>query len=187
MAKKNKETSQNVDDQIKNLGIGSVIGDLSHYSLSLPKTVSLNLKKESFFSLGGNKMRLNCNNHTCTVPEELSSDEIQKVRNAIDNGTLVEGEVFIPPIERDEEVLKEYCSLIKQFGFNNLDNKSPSVVKIRQLFKKGIDRNWTAKEIANYCINEEKKGKNRKDVVQTLENLHRFSDCPDTLFEVNTK
>ena len=82
--------------------------------------------------------------------------------------------------------MNEYWHLIKTFGLEPTNSKSESVIKFRQLLKNGVDRNWTAKEISSFCIEQEKKYKNRDRVIKLLNDLYKNSDCPVTLLEEPT-
>lgn len=178
------DQTPDISEAIKNLSVGTLLGGEQSSSRKLTAThVSLNLKKESFFSLPSGRVKLTVKQYSCKVPENLTNSEKERLQRAIDSGVLVEGDVFISPIDKNEDVLKEYFSLIKDYGLTMSDEKSPSTIKFRALFRLGVDRNWTAKEIANYCMGMETKGKNRKKILDTLLELHKYSDCPDTLFE----
>lgn len=188
---KNKEKQEEkkdnkVEDAIKNLSLGALVGGVSTVtSPPLNAThVSLNLKRETFFSLPSGKIKLNCTKYSCPIPDNLTADETARIRRALENGILVEGDRFIAPIDRNQDVLREYATEIKQYGLNLNSQKLPTTKKLQTLFRNGVDRNWTAKEIANFCIQEEKNGKNRKEIISVLENLKRYCDCPDTLFEL---
>jgi len=177
-----KDKSKNkVDEAIKTLDISAVMGGQSTETPIKGKVVSLNLKKETFLGIG--PMWFTPKNYCITIPSNLTADQVERVRNALKAGILVEGDVYIPPIDRDEKVLDEYWQLIKAYGLNSTEDKSKSMIAFRKLMKQGTDRNWTAKEIAKYCIKQETAGKNRDRVIKLLKDLHRFSMCPDTLLE----
>lgn len=186
MPRKKKEDTVNADIDSVSLS-GTISADRIDTSKSDIKvrgeTFSLNLKKESFLGIGD--IWLSYKNHTAKIPEDISDALEKKIRNAVAKGILVPGDTFIPPITKDEAVLEEYWEYIKVFGLDVKPEgkQSDSVIKFRKLFKDGVDRNWTAKEIARFCSKREVEYKNRKRVLKLLEDLDRFSMCPDTLTE----
>lgn len=182
---KNKKTNT-VEDTIKNLSIGATIGGDDYYSNSLiGKEVSLNQKKASNFRIGS--LDLTNKRYSAKIKEDITSDQEQVIRKGLSMGLIVEGNVYIPPIDRDNTVLEEYWNLIKVYDLNPADPRSKSMPKFKLLYKKGVDRNWTAKEVAKFCMEQEKKYKNRERVLKLLNDLHKYSDCPDTLLEEPAK
>ena len=176
-----KKKSTDIEDSIKNLNISAVMGGESTLSTVKGKTVSLNLKRESFLGIGS--MWLTPKNYTATVPDNLTPAQEKQVRQSLDLGILVEGDIYIPPIDRRDSVLEEYWQLVKLYGLDAADPKSKSMPAFRKLLKMGVDRNWTAKEVAKYCIKQETAFKNREKVLKLLQDLHKNSLCPDTLLE----
>lgn len=145
------------------------------------KTFSLNLKKQTILGFG--RFWLTPENYSFTVPSDATQDELASITRAVSNGTLVEGDTYVPPIDRDESVLDEYWHLIKTYGLDTNNNKSESTIQFRKIFKNGTDRNWTAKEVAKYCIKKEAEYKNRDKIIRLLQDMHKYSSCPDTLLE----
>lgn len=136
---------------------------------------------QSFFGISN--IWLSYQDHSCVIPDTLTIAEENIVKKALDRGVLVEGDVKIQPIERHQNVLDEYWNLIKIHGLDAANEKSVSLKKFRALYKSGVDRNWTAKEIANYCYRQEQSYKNRKPVLKLLEDIMLFGSGPDTLLE----
>lgn len=176
MARKSKE---NIDQEIDNIDMTVSINNTDYITNSIKgKEISLNFKKESFFGVG--KIWLSSENHSCVVPEEISSADETIIKKAINSGVLILGNSFVPNISRDENVPIEYWDLIKSYGIRPTE-ESKSFKKFKYLIKYGIDRNWTAKEIIKICIENEKQYKNRKDVIKYLESVFDTIQCPDTL------
>ena len=145
------------------------------------KSFSLNLKKQTILGFG--RFWLTPEQYSFTVPEDATQEELAAITRAVSNGTLVEGNTYVPPIDKDQAVLDEYWHLIKTYGLDTNNSKSESTIRFRKIFKEGTDRNWTAKEIAKYCIKQESEYKNRDKIIRLLQDMHKFSSCPDTLLE----
>lgn len=176
-----KNKPNKVDDSIKNLNIAAVMGGEKPVSSVKGKTISLNLKSETFFGVGS--IWLTPKNYTTVVPSTLTPDQEEIIQTALNSGLLLEGDVYVPPLDRQESVLEEYWQLIRAYGLDPADPKSKSMPAFRKLLKTGRDRNWTAKEVAKYCIKQETAYKNREKVLKLLQDLHKNSLCPDTLLE----
>lgn len=182
MSKKNKTA---VDDLIQNIDLSVSSGNQNFFTTSIKgKTISLNQKAQSFFGVGN--IWLTSTNYSAVVPDNITYQEEDTIRKALSAKTIVEGKVYIPPIEKNKDVLTEYWHLVKTFGLDPTNNKSESIVKFRKLLKDGVDRNWTAKEISSFCIEQEKKYKNRDRVIKLLNDVYKNSDCPPTLLEEPT-
>lgn len=174
-----KAKSQDNDIQISGtVGATTISGAKSTTEV---KEISLNQKVESFFGIGS--IWLTHENYTAKIPGNLTSQQIEILQQGLDRGLIVEGNVYIPPIDKNPEVLEEYWHLVKTYGIDTNDEKAISTKAFRKLFRNGVDRNWTAKEIANHCMEREARGKNRDRVMKLLKDTHKYSDCPDTLLE----
>jgi hypothetical protein len=156
-----------------------VAPEVSQQGNLIGKTFSLNQVMETFFGVG--RFWLTPDNYTLTVPKDVKPSELVSISRAISQGILQEGDKYIAPITKNKDVLNEYWHLIKSKGLDTNDNKSESTIKFRALFRNGVDRNWTAKEVAKYCIKQETDYKNRERVLKLLQDMHKFSECPDTL------
>jgi hypothetical protein len=179
MAKKKEQT---VEELIQNIDLSVAQGGaVTHTSSLVGKTFSLNQKKSVIFGVGD--IWLDTKNYKVTITKELSVEHHDIFRKAISAGTLVEGDVKIPPVDKDKAVLEEYWHLIKTYGLSPTDNKSKSTPAFRKLLRIGEDRGWTAKEIAKYCMAREKESKNRENIIRLLKELHRNSECPETFSE----
>lgn len=179
MSKKNKTV---VDDLIQNIDLSVSAGNQNFFTNTIKgKTISLNQKVQPFFGVG--PIWLTSNSYSAIVPDNISYQEEEIIRKALSSNTIVEGKVYIPPIDKNKDVLSEYWHLVKTFGLEPTNNKSESVIRFRQLLKNGVDRNWTAKEITSFCIEQEKKYKNREKVIKLLNDVYKNSDCPVTLLE----
>jgi len=183
MSKKNKQNS--VDDLIQNIDLSVSNGSSTFFTNSIKgKTISLNQKLQPVFGIG--PIWLTSSNYSAVVPDTITYQEEEIIKKGLSSGAIVEGKVYIPPIDKNRDVLNEYWHLIKTFGLEPTNSKSESVIKFRQLLKNGVDRNWTAKEISSFCIEQEKKYKNRDRVIKLLNDLYENSDCPVTLLEEPT-
>lgn len=183
MSKKNKTA---VDDIIQNIDLSVSSEKGTFFTNSLKgKSISLNQKVQSFFGVG--PIWLTSADYSTVVPDSISPQDEEVLKKALSAGTIIEGKTYIPPIERNRDVLEEYWHLVKIFGLDPTNNKSESILKFRKLLKNGVDRNWTAKEISSFCIEQEKKYKNRERVIKLLNDVHRNSDCPATLLEEPTR
>jgi hypothetical protein len=171
-----------VESMINALDLASISGPVVHFSNDVRgKVISLNQKLESFFGVG--KVWLSSKNYSCTVPADASTDDVLLIKEAIAKGILVEGDVYIPPIDRNPSVLEEYWSLVKTYGLETTNDKSPAMIKFRKLLRHGVDRNWTGKEIAAHCIRQEEAYKHRPKIIQLLKEFQANVMCPDTLLE----
>ena len=178
------EDQNKINNAIQNLDIStSLAGKVSVGKSLKGKSITLNQKAESFFGTSNKSIWLGPKTYSMVVPDTITPEEEIEVNNAISLGILVEGNTYIPPIDKDPKVLQEYWSLIKTHGLSPSDPKCKSFPKFSRLLKKPIDRNWTAKEITNYCIQEETKYKNREKIIGYLKAVHINADCPNTLLE----
>jgi len=180
---KNKDS---IKASIDALSISSVVGGETFYPNSIKgKTISLNQKAESFFGVGS--IWLDSQKYSCVVPDTITSQQEEIIRTCLRQGIVVEGDRYIAPIDKDREVLNEYWHLIKTHGLSHTDPKSKSMPKFRALFRNGTDRNWTAKEVSRFCMEEEKKYKNREPILKLLNEMFKYSDSPATLLEEPSK
>lgn len=169
-----------LDTAIENLTINTQTVNGTFLSRSMKgQKLSLNQKRETFIGVGS--MWFTPKEYCLTVPDNITPEQDIELQNLVGMGILVLGEVKVEPIDRDPAVLDEYWTLLKTFGLNPADNKSLSVKKFRELFKKPIDRNWTAKEIIKYCMKQESDTKNRKNILNYLDQMYLNIHCPDTL------
>lgn len=182
MVKKKKE-DEALNSLIQNIDITTISGDTIFNSITVKgKTVSLNFKAETFFGVGS--IWLDINKYSCVIPDTINPKEEEIIKNALKRGILIEGDKYYPRFTRNNDVLEEYWNVIRQFGLESMGSSNAykiSFNKFKNLLKYGTDRNWTAKEIANHCISEEIKYKNRKQVVKLLTELIKLTDAPDTL------
>jgi hypothetical protein len=182
MTKKNKTA---VDDLIQNIDLSVSQGSQTFFTNSLKgKTISLNQKIQPVFGVG--PIWLSSSNYSTVIPDTITYQEEEIIKKALSSGSIVEGNTYISPIDKNKDVLSEYWHLIKTFGLEPNNSKSESVIKFRKLLKEGVDRNWTAKEISSFCIEQEKKYKNRERVIKLLNDVYKNSDCPATLLEEPT-
>tara|TARA_R110002074_G_scaffold402324_1_gene607026 strand:+ start:66614 stop:67180 length:567 start_codon:yes stop_codon:yes gene_type:complete len=176
-----KVAAETVSQDIDTISISGTVGAETSKQTLKGKEISLNQKAESFFGIGD--IWLTHTNYSATVPQNISPQHLSILEGALARGQVVLGNKYIPPIDRKDEVLEEYWHLIKTYGLDSTKDKCPAMVAFRKLFRVGTDRNWTAKEIANFCIERETRSKNRDKTLKLLRDTHRYSSCPDTLLE----
>lgn len=182
MPRKRKEDETDINNLIQSLDITSENAGIISSGIR-GRDIVLNLTQESFFGVG-DKIWLTPNNYTCKIPENLTYEEEKIIRTALAAGSIRLGTQYIPNITRDKEVLAEYWSYVKQYGLSTITDQPgyKTYEKFRKtLLKYGTDRNWTAKEIAKYCIEQEKQYKNRSTVIKLLNEVVLLTNCPDTL------
>ena len=141
------------------------------------REVSINLKVNSYFGVG--PIWLTPENYWCVIPEGLSREDYDIIARSIQNGTLVLGKVFVPPVEKASNVLEKYWLSIERSGFDNKKTKTD----FSMLIKRGSDSGWTALEVVNYCLEKENSGKRRKEVIRLLEQVAKNYDGPLRLYE----
>lgn len=141
------------------------------------KEISINLKVNSYFGVG--PIWLTPENYWCIVPQGLSAEEYDIIARSIQNGTLVLGKVFVPPVEKASNILEKYWLSIERNGFENKKTKTD----FSMLIKRGSDSGWTALEIVNYCLEKENSGRRRKEVIRLLEQVVKNYDGPLRLYE----
>ena len=187
--KSDKTEASDIDKKIDSMDITASLGETSVSTINyVGRKITLNQKVETFFGIGNKKIWLSPNSYTCTVPDNLTNEELDVLRKAIDSKVvIIDSDAYICPIERSDEVLKEYFDYIKQYGLELSDKKSKSVAKFRQLVRIKIDRNWSAKEIIRYCIEQEKKYKNREKIIKILNNVLFNSDAPEFMLDPTKK
>ena len=185
--KSDKPETDPIDAKIESLDISSVMGSTSTATATesyAGRKIALNQKVETFFGVGNKKIWLSPQNYTCVVPQDLTPEETEQLKTAIKQSkVLLDSDKYVAPIERSNDVLSEYFDFIKQYGLDIADKKSKSVAKFRQLVRMKIDRNWSAKEIIRFCIEQEKKYKNRDKIIRLLNNVLFNSDAPEFLLD----
>ena len=141
------------------------------------KEISINLKATSYFGVG--PIWLTPENYWCVVPDTLTYEEYATLSKSLQNGTVVLGKVFVPPVEKASNVLEKYWLAIERNGFDNKKTKTD----FSMLIKRGSDSGWTALEIVNYCLEKENSGRRRKEVIRLLEQVIKNYDGPLRLYE----
>lgn len=160
------EAKNEANDLINALDINVSSTEGNHATKSIVgKKVSLNLKMEQFFGVG--PFRLNKTQYCAKIPDNLTVEETLLIKEALFNGLLLEGEVYVNPNVKDKTVPNEYWDYIKKYGLEP-DRKHKAFQKINHLMRYGSDRGWTLKEITKYCIQQEKIYKSRPRVLKLL-------------------
>lgn len=181
--KSNNKAEESVDQIIESVDVSTTLGNTKTETKPITGlNLTINLAKRTFFGLPSGKIKLGPKDYTCVVPDTLSDEEIVMLKNAIAvNDLVLDTKEYIPPFTRSDEVLKEYFDFIKEYGLDPSNQKSKSIVKFKNLIRMSIDRNWSAKEILRYCIEQETKTKNRPKVIKVLNNALINSTAPDNL------
>lgn len=166
MAAKKKSTTKKSSNS-NDVNITSTVGASGKNSL-VGQKISINLKKESIFGVG--PIWLTPKNYWCEIPDDLTPEEYATISMGLKLGKIVKGKEFIPPVDRDESVLENWYRRIKQFGLSNKNNRDVKELRsdLKYLILSGKDKNWTAKEIAEYCLQREAEGANRREVIRQL-------------------
>ena len=138
--------------------------------------ISLNNKLASFFGAG--PIWLTPTKYWCEIPEGLTKAEYQSIVDSVKLGVIVFGKEFIPPIDKDPRVLEEYWSVIKA---NKKGKKTMDLLRV--LNDRGVDRGWTAQEIAYFCSEKERSNRGDKAVISILELLADSYQGPYSLYE----
>lgn len=128
------------------------------------QTISLDLTKEVFFGVG--PIWLSYKNYWCTIPDGMAPSEYGQIIDGLQRGILVFGKKYIPPIEKNQGTLESYWYAIKPNGFNK-----EATAMFKRLVIQKIDRGYTAVEVAQYCLDNEKAYKKRKDVMKVLNEI----------------
>lgn len=162
MPKKNKEDNENTQN-IVSVSLGS---DTLKDKLS-GKTISINLKKTTYFGVGKSRIWLSPENYWAVIPSDLTDEDYKIIDNSIVLGNLILGKKFIPPVDKASNTLEQYWLLIKDKGFELKEAKT----KFTNLVRRGQDSGWTAIEIAKFCLDKENSFKKRKNVISVLTQL----------------
>lgn len=144
------------------------------------KEISLNCKASSFFGVGN--IWLTAKNYWCVVPSDLKKEEYNIIHSSINAGSIILGKKFIPPVTRTEDTLIEYFDLFARLPDTGGMHKTVRT-KFKRLILIGEDRGWTAAEIINFCLEKEKKNKNRKFAITFLEDALVIYQGPATFYD----
>jgi len=150
----------------KILNIQSHIGPKSDIA---GKIISINLKNASMFAIGD--IKLTPTRYWATISHGQSKEYYEVIEKALQLGNVVLGKKYITPIEKDTKVLERYWDLVKTNG------KAKNVIAaFKILIRAGKDGNFSISEIANYCIEQETKARNRKDVINFLKEVAAYEE-----------
>lgn len=145
---------------------------------------SLNMKKTNFFGVGERengmkKLWLSPENWVDQAPDDLTEEDIDIIANSLRAGTIVVGKRWLPPLDKEPEIKKQYLSLLRESSSCTEEFKS----KIRSLVAYGDHGNYTAKEILNAMVSKEKEGRNREPFITFLEDGLSHYHGPELLVE----
>lgn len=130
--------------------------------------VSLNMKKTNYFGVGEKapKIWLSFTNWCDQIPEGLTDIETKHIWQALKEELIVEGKQWIPALDKDQGLLKEYISCLSDFTRAD-DEKFKAIVK--DLFQKKTAGNYTSLEIFRAMLAKEKSGRNRPGFLTYLQ------------------
>jgi len=176
MPRGRKPKSASQGDIIASTTIGS--GSTTSTSSSLVgQTISINLKRNSYYGVGD--IWLSPENYWATIPNGMSAQEYEIITNSLMSGTIVEGKIFIPPVDKISNIPEKYWSIIARTGFETKEAKN----EFSALIRKGADSGWTAIEIAQFCLGKENAGAKRTRVVNLLTQLIKNYQGPIQLYD----
>lgn len=175
------------EDAIPTVTLGTNNSSVKDRNNLIGKFISINQKIESYFGVGN--IWLTNQNYYTEIPDNLSDEEYEIISKSLADGTIVLGKQFIPPIERNKEVLEEYWQALKPSGFNLTTKLGVAArAKFTNLVKRNTDRGYTSYEVSAYCLNKEIQGSARSDVMRLLKEVIDSYDGEKTLFkEPDTK
>ena len=155
------------------------LGILNNYA---GVVVSLNQKRATYLGIGpleGNRFKvwLSPQMWCAKLPADLTPQDAEQIRRAINAGVLVEGKQYLPVVKKDKAVLKKYLDHVKQSYGLDAKAKAPfqHLVLTRQ------EGHYTAAEIITACLSEEEKTKRRAPWIAFLNDALRAYDGPDVI------
>lgn len=150
----------------KILNIQSHIGPKSEIA---GKIISINLKNTSMFAIGD--IKLTPARYWAKISHGQTKEYYDVIEKAIQMGNIVYGKQYIAPIEKDPKVLEMYWDLVKTNG------KGKNVIAaFKILIRAGKDGNHSISEIADYCLQQEAKSRNRKEVIAFLKEVAAYEE-----------
>jgi len=157
------------------------IGNINNFAGAL---LSLNQKTTPYLgigksSLGRFKVWFSLREWCHQIPEGLTDKEAAQVQQAITQGFLVNGRVYLPKAVKDEKVLAFYINTMRRAL--TLDHASK--VLFITLTRKTKDGNYTSKEIFQACLEDERIVKRRDTWIKFLEEGIKFYKGPENIVE----
>ena len=153
------------------------LGQINNYA---GQTISLNQSVAAYFGIGeGSKpiIWLNKNNWCATVPSNLTSNEVKAIDDAMNIGTIVLGEEWIPALVKDTSIRDEYKNIVANSRFLTDEVKD----QFKELVLKKADGNYTASEIIAYVMNNERTSRGRTNYLTFLQEALEHYDGPAEL------
>ena len=139
--------------------------------------ISLNTKHTSTFGIGD--IWLTSKNYWATVSKDMPDKYYQVISKGLKTGSIVWGKKRVLPIDRNPETLKEWYQALNLEG-----GRTPKMVAaFKSLIAKRIDGKYTLGEITRYCMAEERKGKNREEVLTFLKEVYGYVEFRDKQYE----
>ena len=148
--------------------------------LNAGQTISLNQKIASYFGIGESddmKVWLNKDNWCAKIPNNLTSEEMKMLDDAMNKGSIVLGKEWLPALDKDTTVREKYLELVLGSRYLTEDVKEP----FRKLVLSKAEGNYTALEIITYVMDAERKNRSRSDFVTFLQDALDHYDGPAQL------
>lgn len=135
--------------------------------------ISLNAKHAPFFGVGD--IWLSEKAFWATVSPDMPSDYYDSILAGLKSGAIVKGKRWIPAVDRSPKTLEEWYKAVDVEG-----GRSPkTVAAFKTLIAKRKDGNYSLGEIVRYCMAQERKGKNREEVLEFLREVYMYVDARD--------
>jgi hypothetical protein len=110
---------------------------------------------------------LNRDRYTTIVPHNISSINLVALNKALNNGEILKGDTDTRPV-KNQEVLDTYIEILNK---NNITYMKPAIVALTT--SPSTISNWQPKEILQRLRESESKGRNRRDIMNYLEEAIR--------------
>ncbi len=147
------------------LGFSSIVGGVSPL---VGEVISLNAKMGPFFMIGD--INLSEKRWWATVSPEMPEEYYRVLNASLRSGYILRGKQQIHAIDKEEGVLEAWYALV------NVEGKSPkSIAAFKDLIRQGQEGNHTLLEIAEYCLHNERKGKNREEAINLLKEVRTYA------------
>ena len=132
--------------------------------------VSLNLEKSYGFIAG--RIILNGKDYSVKLPDNMDIQEFNSVVTSLNNGTLIKGNIYTGTTRKDPVVLKAYLEVLNKRNANEMREAIIGLTKTGHRIS-----GWAPKEILEQMHSTEKAGKNRRDVMDYIQEAIRH--CPE--------
>jgi len=139
--------------------------------------ISLNTKHSPIFGVGN--IWLTSNNYWATVSKDMPKEYYEVINRGLERRSIVLGKKQILAVDRNPETLSEWYKALDLEG-----GRTPKMITaFKSLIAKRIDGKYTLGEITRYCMAEERKGKNREEVLTFLKEVYGYVEFRDKQYE----